>query len=117
MQKELEYFGKALSNPERPFLGILGGAKVKDKILLIENLLDKVDTMIIGGGMAYTFKKVMNGMAIGGSLFDADGAKIVEKLVGKAKERGVSLHFPVDYVTADAFAESANVGSATDETG
>ncbi|HTV20276.1 MAG TPA: phosphoglycerate kinase [Polyangiaceae bacterium] len=117
MQKELEYFGKALSNPERPFLGILGGAKVKDKIQLIENMLDKVDTMIIGGGMAYTFKKVMNNMAIGGSLFDADGAKIVDKLLAKAKERGVALHFPVDYVTADAFAETANVGSATDATG
>jgi len=117
MQKELEYFGKALSNPVRPFLGILGGAKVKDKIQLIENMLDKVDTMIIGGGMAYTFKKVTNGMAIGGSLFDAEGAKIVEKLVAKAKERNVSLHFPVDYVTADAFSETANVGSATDATG
>jgi phosphoglycerate kinase len=117
MQKELEYFGKALSNPERPFLGILGGAKVKDKILLIENLLDKVNAMIIGGGMAYTFKKVMDGMAIGGSLFDADGAKIVEKLVAKAKERNVKLHFPVDYVTADKFAPDANVGAATDATG
>ena len=117
MQKELEYFGKALSNPERPFLGILGGAKVKDKIQLIENMLDKVDTMIIGGGMAYTFKKVMNGMAIGGSLFDAEGAKIVDKLLAKAKERNVTLHFPVDYVTAYAFAETANVGSATEETG
>ena len=117
MQKELEYFGKALSNPERPFLAILGGAKVKDKIQLIENLLDKVDTMIVGGGMAYTFKKVVDGMAIGGSLFDADGAKIVEKLLAKAKERNVSIHFPVDYITADAFSETANVGSATDATG
>jgi phosphoglycerate kinase len=117
MQKELEYFGKALSNPERPFLAILGGAKVKDKIQLIENLLDKVDTMIVGGGMAYTFKKVVDGMAIGASLFDADGAKIVEKLLAKAKERGVSLHFPVDYVTADAFSETANTGTATDATG
>jgi phosphoglycerate kinase len=117
MQKELEYFGKALSNPERPFLAILGGAKVKDKIQLIENLLDKVNTMIIGGGMAYTFKKVMNGMAIGSSLFDADGAKIVEKLVSKAKERNVTLHFPVDYVIADAFAENANIDSATDASG
>jgi phosphoglycerate kinase len=117
MQKELEYFGKALSNPERPFLAILGGAKVKDKIQLIENLLDKVNTMIIGGGMAYTFKKVMNNMAIGSSLFDADGAKIVEKLVAKAKERNVTLHFPVDYVIADAFDAKANVDSATDATG
>jgi len=117
MQKELEYFGKALSNPERPFLAILGGAKVKDKIQLIENLLDKVNTMIIGGGMAYTFKKVMNNMAIGSSLFDADGAKIVEKLVAKAKERNVTLHFPVDYVIGDAFSATANVDSATDATG
>jgi phosphoglycerate kinase len=117
MQKELEYFGKALSNPERPFLAILGGAKVKDKIQLIENLLDKVDTMIVGGGMAYTFKKVTSGMAIGASLFDSEGAKIVDKLLAKAKERNVTLHFPVDYVTADAFSETANVGTATDATG
>ena len=117
MQKELEYFGKALSNPERPFLAILGGAKVKDKIQLIENLLDKVDAMIVGGGMAYTFKKVIDGMAIGSSLFDADGAKIVDKLVAKAKQRGVALHFPVDYVIADAFSADANVATATDATG
>jgi phosphoglycerate kinase len=117
LQKELEYFGKALSNPERPFLAILGGAKVKDKIQLIENLLDKVDAMIIGGGMAYTFKKVVDGMSIGGSLFDEEGAKIVTGLVSKAKERNVTLHFPVDYVTADSFSENANVGAATDETG
>lgn len=117
MQKELEYFGKALSNPERPFLAILGGAKVKDKIQLIENLLDKVDAMIVGGGMAYTFKKVIDGMSIGSSLFDADGAKIVDKLVAKAKERGVALHFPVDYVIADAFSADANVATATDATG
>ena len=117
MQKELEYFGKALSSPERPFLAILGGAKVKDKIQLIEALLDKVDAMILGGGMAYTFKKVVDGMAIGGSLFDAEGAKIVEKLVAKAKQRGVALHFPVDYVIADAFSEDANVAAATDATG
>jgi phosphoglycerate kinase len=117
MQKELEYFGKALSNPERPFLAILGGAKVKDKIQLIENLLDKVDAMIVGGGMAYTFKKVIDGMAIGSSLFDADGAKIVDKLVAKAKQRGVALHFPVDYVIGDAFSADANIETATDATG
>jgi phosphoglycerate kinase len=117
MQKELEYFGKALQNPERPFLAILGGAKVKDKIQLIENLLDKVDAMIVGGGMAYTFKKVIDGMAIGGSLFDAEGAKIVDKLMAKAKQRNVTLHFPVDYVIADDFSEKANVAAATDQTG
>jgi phosphoglycerate kinase len=117
MQKELEYFGKALSNPERPFLGILGGAKVADKIQLIENLLDKVNIMIIGGGMAYTFKKVVFGKKIGKSLFDAEGAKIVEGLVQKAKDKGVELVFPVDYVTGDKFSAEATVGAATDETG
>merc|ERR1712112_718241 len=113
LAKELTYFAKALGNPDRPFLAILGGAKVADKIQLIENLLDKVDEMIIGGGMAFTFRKVMDGMPIGSSLFDEEGAKIVPKLVEKAKAKGVKLHFPVDFVTADKFAEDANVGSAT----
>jgi phosphoglycerate kinase len=117
LQKELAYFGKALSDPKRPFLAILGGAKVADKIQLIENLLDKVDEMIIGGGMAYTFKKVCFGVEIGNSLFDEAGSKIVEGLVTKAKAKGVKLHFPSDYVTADKFAADAKVGSATDETG
>lgn len=117
LEKELEYFGKALSNPERPFLAILGGAKVADKIQLIDNLLDKVDIMIIGGGMAYTFKKVVFGMKIGNSLFDEEGAKIVEGLVKKAKEKNVELVFPVDYVTGDKFGADATVGSATDESG
>jgi len=117
LKKELTYFSKALNNPQRPFLAILGGAKVADKIQLIENMLDKVDEMIIGGGMAFTFRKVMDGMSIGGSLYDEEGAKIVPKLIEKAKARGVKLHFPVDFVTADKFAEDANVGSATVETG
>lgn len=117
VQKELEYFGKALSNPERPFLAILGGAKVADKIQLIENLLDKVDVMIIGGGMAYTFKKIVFGMEIGKSLYDAEGAKIVEGLVAKAKAKGVELVFPVDFVTGDKFGEDAKVGAADDASG
>jgi phosphoglycerate kinase len=117
MQVELDYFNKALSSPDRPFLAIMGGAKVADKIQLIENLLDKVNIMIIGGGMAYTFKKVVSGMQIGNSLFDAEGAKIVEGLVKKAKDKGVELVFPVDYVTADKFAADATTGSATDESG
>jgi phosphoglycerate kinase len=117
MQVELDYFNKALSSPDRPFLAIMGGAKVADKIQLIENLLDKVNIMIIGGGMAYTFKKVVNGMQIGNSLFDAEGAKIVEGLVKKAKDKGVELVFPVDYVTADKFAADAATGTATDESG
>ncbi len=117
MQTELDYFGKALSNPDRPFLAILGGAKVADKIQLIENLLDKVNIMIIGGGMAYTFKKIVYGMSIGNSLFDEEGAKIVEGLVKKAKEKNVELVFPVDYVTGDKFGADSKVGAATDESG
>jgi len=117
LQTELESFSKALDAPERPFLAILGGAKVADKIQLIENLLDKVDAMVIGGGMAFTFKKVVDGVAIGASLFDPEGAGIVAKLVDKARARGVELVLPVDYVTADRFAEDARVGAATDAEG
>lgn len=117
LQKELDYFGKALGNPERPFLAILGGAKVADKIQLIENLLDRVDMMIIGGGMAYTFLKTLDGMAIGSSLFDEEGSKIVAGLVEKAKAKGVKLVLPVDFITADAFSADANTGEATIESG
>lgn len=111
LNKELRYFGQALDNPPKPFLAILGGAKVADKIQLIENLLDKVNEMIIGGGMAFTFLKVLNGMKIGASLFDEEGAKIVQNLVDKAKKNGVQLHLPVDFVTADKFAENATVST------
>ncbi len=117
LQKELAYFGKALSEPDRPFLAILGGAKVADKIQLIENLLDKVDEMIVGGGMAYTFLKELEGMAIGKSLYDPEGAKIVGKLKEKADARGVKLHLPVDFITGDDFSPNANVGVATVESG
>lgn len=117
LNKELKYFSQALDNPPRPFLAILGGAKVADKIQLIENLLDKVNEMIIGGGMAFTFLKVLNDMKIGASLFDEDGAKIVKNLVEKAKKNNVQLHLPVDFVTADKFAEDAAVGVATVESG
>ncbi|CRL01468.1 CLUMA_CG014187, isoform A [Clunio marinus] len=117
MNKELRYFAKALDNPERPFLAILGGAKVADKIQLIENLLDKVNEMIIGGGMAFTFLKVLNNMEIGGSLFDEEGAKIVQSLVEKAKKNNVQLHLPVDFVTGNKFGEDAEVGVATVESG
>lgn len=117
LSKELKYFSKALDNPSRPFLAILGGAKVADKIQLIENLLDKVDEMIIGGGMAFTFLKVLNNMKIGGSLFDEEGAKIVPKLVEKAKTKNVQLHLPIDFVTGDRFAEDATVGHVDVATG
>jgi phosphoglycerate kinase len=117
LNKELKYFSQALDNPPKPFLAILGGAKVADKIQLIENLLDKVTEMIIGGGMAFTFLKVLNNMEIGNSLFDADGAKIVQNLVDKAKKNNVQLHLPVDFATGDKFAEDAAVGVATVEAG
>ncbi|BFZ14653.1 hypothetical protein BsWGS_17692 [Bradybaena similaris] len=117
MKKELEYFAKALESPARPFLAILGGAKVSDKILLIENLLEKVDEMIIGGGMAFTFLKVLKNMEIGNSLFDEEGSKIVQKLVDKAKSKNVKLHLPTDFITGDKFAEDAKTGSATVESG
>jgi phosphoglycerate kinase len=117
LKKELEYFAKALEKPDRPFLAIMGGAKVADKILLIENLLDKVNEMIIGGGMAFTFLKVLNNMEIGKSLYDEEGSKIVQKLMDKAKSKGVTIHLPVDFVTGDKFGEDATVGSATVQSG
>ncbi|CAH1777532.1 unnamed protein product [Owenia fusiformis] len=112
LKKELTYFAKALDNPVTPFLAILGGAKVKDKIQLIENLLDKVNEMIIGGGMAYTFLKVLHNMEIGNSLYDEDGAKIVKDLIAKAEKNNVKIHLPDDFVTGDKFAEDATVGKA-----
>ncbi|KAM0754640.1 phosphoglycerate kinase [Meredithblackwellia eburnea MCA 4105] len=117
MKKELEYFAKVLESPERPFLAILGGAKVSDKIQLIENLLDKVNSLIVCGGMAFTFKKTLDNVEIGNSLFDQAGSEKVAELVAKAKAKGVELVFPVDYVTADKFAKDATVGAATDAEG
>ncbi|RZC42432.1 phosphoglycerate kinase, partial [Asbolus verrucosus] len=117
LKKELQYFAKALDNPEKPFLAILGGAKVADKIQLIENLLDKVNEMIIGGGMSYTFLKETRGMKIGNSLYDQEGAKIVKNLLEKAKKNNVQVHLPVDFITADKFAENATAGTATVEGG
>ncbi|KAI5788160.1 3-phosphoglycerate kinase [Pyronema domesticum] len=117
VKKELEYFAKALENPERPFLAILGGAKVSDKIKLIDNLIPKVDSLIIGGGMAFTFKKTLEGVAIGNSLFDEAGSKTVGDLVQKAKEHNVKIILPVDYITADKFSKDANTGYATDADG
>uniref|UniRef100_A0A4X2K689 Phosphoglycerate kinase n=1 Tax=Vombatus ursinus TaxID=29139 RepID=A0A4X2K689_VOMUR len=113
MKKELTYFAKALESPERPFLAILGGAKVADKIQLINNMLDKVNEMIIGGGMGFTFLKVLNNMEIGTSLFDEEGAKIVKDLMAKAEKNGVKITLPVDFVTADKFDENAKTGQAT----
>ena len=81
MKKELDYFARALETPEEPFLVIIGGAKVADKIQLITNLLDKCNQMIIGGGMAFTFKKVLENLEIGKSIFDAEGANIVPQIM------------------------------------
>ncbi|KAH9252088.1 hypothetical protein BASA81_010070 [Batrachochytrium salamandrivorans] len=117
MAKELMYFAKALENPPRPFLAILGGAKIEDKIQLIESMLDRVDEMIIGGGMAFTFRKVMDKMAIGSSLFDAKGALLVEQIMKKAEEKKVKIHLPFDFVAADKFAPDANTQACDMETG
>lgn len=117
MKKELDYFAKALESPKRPFLAILGGAKVSDKIQLVNNLLDKVNTLIVCGGMAFTFKKVLDNVPIGNSLFDEAGAKTVKELMDKAAKNNVKVVLPVDYVTADKFAADANTGSATDAEG
>ncbi|ORZ00350.1 3-phosphoglycerate kinase [Syncephalastrum racemosum] len=117
MQKELEYFAKVLESPERPFLAILGGSKVSDKIKLIESMLDKVNALIIGGGMAFTFKKTLENVKIGKSLFDEPGAELVGKIVEQAKAKNVKLVFPVDYVTASEFSPNAEVGHATDASG
>uniref|UniRef100_UPI00358E161F phosphoglycerate kinase-like n=1 Tax=Myxine glutinosa TaxID=7769 RepID=UPI00358E161F len=113
LKKELDYFAKALDKPERPFLAILGGAKVKDKIQLINNMLDKVNEMIIGGGMAFTFLKVLHNMKIGSSLYDEEGAALVKDLMSKAQKNGVTINLPMDFVTADKFDENAKVGAAT----
>ena len=116
-KKELDAFSAVLDNPKRPLLAILGGAKVADKIQLINNLLDKADKIIIGGGMAFTFKKVINNLAIGASLFDEEGAKIVPELIEKAKKNGKEIILPVDYIVADKFAADAALKSADDSTG
>jgi phosphoglycerate kinase len=117
MEKELKAFAAVLDHPQRPLLAILGGAKIADKIPLINNLIEKADEIIIGGGMAYTFKKVLGGMEIGGSLFDPEGAKIVADLVAKAKARKVNLIFPVDFVCGDAFSAHANTKAVDDASG
>jgi phosphoglycerate kinase len=111
--KELKAFAAVLDEPKRPVLAILGGAKVSDKIQLIKNMLEKVDKMIIGGGMAYTFLKVLHGMPIGTSLYDEEGAKIVPEIMEIAKKRGVEITLPVDFVTSDKFGEDGKIGTAT----
>lgn len=104
--KELEVMGKALDDPKRPFVAVLGGAKVSDKIAVINNLLDKADTVIIGGGMAYTFAKAQGG-EIGKSLLEEDKCAYALEMIEKAKQKGVRLLLPVDTVAATEFAADA----------
>ncbi|KUF32485.1 MULTISPECIES: phosphoglycerate kinase [Lysinibacillus] len=106
MQKELDVLGKALSNPEHPFTAIIGGAKVKDKIGVIESLLEKVDHLIIGGGLSFTFIKAQ-GYDIGKSLLEEDKIELAKSFIEKAKAKGVQLHMPVDAVVANEFSQDA----------
>lgn len=112
VQKEIEVMGKALQNPERPFLAILGGAKVSTKIDVITNLLDKVDTLIIGGAMTYTFFKA-RGYEVGRSLLEIDKLDTAKDIERLAEEKGVKLLLPVDNVIADAFSADANTRVVT----
>lgn len=107
IQKEIAVMGGALANPKRPFVAILGGAKVSDKIGVITNLIDKVDTLIIGGAMAYTFH-VANGKTIGTSKFEADKVDLAKEILAKAEAKGVKFLLPVDTLCADAFDANAN---------
>ncbi|MBM4079880.1 MAG: phosphoglycerate kinase [Planctomycetes bacterium] len=114
LQKEIKFLGKALSSPERPFIAILGGAKVSDKILVIENLLAKVNALLIGGGMAYTFLKAQ-GKGIGSSKLEAERVTTAKDLLAKAKARGVEILLPVDHVVADKFDAAARTQIQKDQ--
>jgi len=106
IEKEVRFLGDALANPKRPFVAILGGAKVADKIKVIESLLEKADTLLIGGGMAYTFLK-SQGLEIGNSILDQDGIELAGELLSQAQAKGVELLLPVDVKAADAFENDA----------
>ncbi|MSB16696.1 phosphoglycerate kinase [Finegoldia magna] len=119
VQKEIEIMGKALGNPERPFTAILGGAKVSDKIGVIENLLDKVDTILIGGAMAFTFIK-SQGKNVGKSLIEEDKLDLAKSLLEKAQEKGVKIFLPVDFVVSKEMSEESdskviNIDDFTDD--
>lgn len=108
MEKELRVLGEALETPKRPFTAIIGGAKVKDKIGAIDYLLEKVDHLLIGGGLSYTFSKAQ-GYEVGNSLIEEDKIELAQSFIQKAKDKGVQLHLPIDAVIADAFSADANV--------
>ena len=114
INKELKFLGEAVNNPVRPFVAILGGAKVSDKINVINALLDKVDTLIIGGGMSYTFLKAM-GYTVGTSLLEEDKVDYAKDMMDKAKEKGVELLLPVDNVVADKFSADAEPVTTEDQ--
>ncbi len=107
LQKEIKYLSEAIEHPQRPFVAIMGGAKVSDKIGVIENLISKVDTIIIGGGMTYTFYKAL-GYPIGSSLLEADKVELAAELLAKAKNKGVNIVLPIDSVVAKAFDNDAD---------
>jgi phosphoglycerate kinase len=111
MQSELDNAARVMANPERPFTAIMGGAKISDKILIIERLLDKVDNLLIGGGMAYTFAKAQGG-EIGSSLLEADKTDLALRLIDEAKARGVHLYLPHDSVIANGFSNDADTDIA-----
>ena len=102
MKREIEYLGGVLDNPERPFVAILGGAKISDKIGVIENLLDKIDQLIIGGGMAYTFLKA-KGLSVGNSIVELDKLDLANALLQKVSDRNVTIHLPRDHVIGREF--------------
>ena len=108
LEKEIAYLGNAVANPERPFVAILGGAKISGKIDVLMNLMDKVDTIIVGGGMVYTFYKAM-GLPIGGSLVEEERIELARETLDKVKAKGVNFLLPVDHIIADAFSADANI--------
>ena len=114
--KELDFLGSAVEEPKRPFVAILGGAKVKDKIGVITNLIEKVDTLIIGGGMAYTFQKAM-GKEIGKSLLDEERIELAKELMAKAEEKGVKLLLPIDNVCGSDFSNDCEMITVDAEAG
>ncbi len=113
LEKEIEYLGNALENPKRPFVAIIGGAKISGKIDVVTNLMSKCDAILIGGGMAYTFYKAM-GKAIGNSLVEEDKIELAGEILKQAKEKGVKLLLPIDNIAADAFSADANIKEVGD---
>ena len=113
IQKELKFLGDSVSKPERPFVAILGGAKVSDKIKVINNLMDQVDTLIIGGGMSYTFLKAME-YTVGSSLLEEDKVEFAKEMVAKATEKGIKFLLPIDHVAAEKFGADADAIATED---